>query len=277
MALKVILVLCLVFVGIESTLSRFNAEKLAAYDAKFKSLNNDTRIVGGAPVDISSYRYQGSLQNWHRHRCGVALISNIWVLTAAHCTKTYIYPLPKYALTVRFGSRFQQNEGFVYQVAEVIDHPQYDYDDIDYDISLLRLGRPVTFGNTIEPIPLPSRDQALVPGSTCTITGWGTLASGGVSPAGLQMVQVPLVSNENCEDYYSVFYGAGSITDRMMCAGFSEGGSDACQGDSGGPLVVDGQLIGIVSWGYYCAQPNAPGVYASVVYFRDWIQQHSGL
>ena len=63
----------------------------------------------------------------------------------------------------------------------------------------------------------------------------------------------------------------------MICAGLPEGGKDACQGDSGGPLVVrDGgnlwRQVGITSWGYRCAYPNAPGIYSRIPRFVDWIK-----
>lgn len=73
------------------------------------------------------------------------------------------------------------------------------------------------------------------------------------------------------------------ITPAMICAGFEEGGKDSCQGDSGGPLIDENdgnpQLIGVVSFGYGCAEPKFPGVYGRVALtaVRDWIQSVSGI
>jgi len=85
---------------------------------------------------------------------------------------------------------------------------------------------------------------------TATVTGWGPTSSGGPSADVLLQVDVPMVSNTDCNA--STSYNR-SITVNMLCAGLiEERRKDSCQGDSRGPLVVpDGagcRLAGIVSW-----------------------------
>lgn len=49
----------------------------------------DGRIVGGEPTSIEEYPYQASLQYLSFHICGAVVISENYVVTAAHCTYTY--------------------------------------------------------------------------------------------------------------------------------------------------------------------------------------------
>ncbi|XP_019412071.1 PREDICTED: transmembrane protease serine 5-like, partial [Crocodylus porosus] len=88
----------------------------------------------------------------------------------------------------------------------------------------------------------------------------------------LKEALVPLIGTKKCNG--SCMY-SGELSPRMLCAGYSDGKVDACQGDSGGPLVCPDdlawRLVGIVSWGTGCAEPNHPGVYTKVAEFLDWI------
>lgn len=87
-------------------------------------------------------------------------------------------------------------------------------------------------------------------------------------------VSLPIVARSECQNAYKNY---NTITNRMICAGYTQGGKDSCQGDSGGPMVAGGTLYGIVSWGYKCAQPKYPGVYTNVANLRSWIKSNSGV
>lgn len=66
----------------------------------------------------------------------------------------------------------------------------------------------------------------------------------------------------------------------MFCAGsihFMKKSSHICKGDSGGPAVDfangdDGELVGIVAFGYPC-YVHYPGVFTNVINYRDWIEK----
>ncbi|XP_069690324.1 trypsin-7-like [Periplaneta americana] len=96
---------------------------------------------------------------------------------------------------------------------------------------------------------------------------------GGRASRILQKVEVPIVEVSRCRSLYS-----DQLPEHQICAGYpEEGGKDSCQGDSGGPLVVGGRQIGVVSWGYGCAEPRYPGVYTEVSAYRSWIAKKTGV
>ncbi|KAM8711109.1 hypothetical protein ACLKA7_000271 [Drosophila subpalustris] len=234
------------------------------------SLNG--RIVGGHETHVAVYPHQISLRrkainlpkNPFSHICGGSIIAEDVIVTAAHCIIASVASQYK---VVAGTSRRNGGDGVIVSVTEIIMHEKYNPSTYDHDIALLRLSPPLPLNNfTMKAIELASEDVA--PGAISTITGWGTTSSGGTASNQLLAVDVPIVSNADCDKDY----GGDRITDSMLCAGVrGVGGKDACQGDSGGPLIVDHKLHGVVSWGYGCADPNYPGVYAKVSYLHAWI------
>ncbi|XP_028678971.1 trypsin-1-like [Erpetoichthys calabaricus] len=220
---------------------------------------DDDKIVGGYECPEHSKPWQVSL-NAGYHFCGGSLISEEWVLSAAHCYKSRIeVRLGEHDITYSEGT-----EQFISSV-RVIRHPNYNPYTIDNDVMLIKLSRAAVLDENIQPVHLPSECAAA--GTVCTVSGWGdTLSS--VSGDQLQCVEVPILTTAVCQSSYP-----GMITENMFCAGYLEGGKDSCQGDSGGPVVCNGVLQGVVSWGYGCAERNHPGVYAKVCNYTDWIQR----
>ena len=82
----------------------------------------------------------------------------------------------------------------------------------------------------MSPACLPADLSATYAGVLATVTGWGTLSSGGSQPTVLQEVDVTVTTNADCNSAY------GSITNNMVCA--ADSGKDSCQGDSGGPMIA---------------------------------------
>nr|UXX33473.1 serine protease-like protein [Holotrichia oblita] len=228
----------------------------------------DGRIIGGEDATIEEFPYQVSLRILGSHSCGGVIISSDYVLTAAHCAG---YPSSWYS--IRAGSTYQTSGGVTVSVSAITAHPDYNT-EIENDIAVVRLASSLTFSASIAPIPMASVNPSA--GENAVVTGWGDVVEGAQTGVNvLQAVTVPIVDHEECARLYENH--RYSVLPSMICAGFLEGGRDACQGDSGGPLAANGVLVGIVSWGEGCAQPNYPGVYASVAYLRSFVTEISGV
>ncbi|GLH15203.1 Trypsin-7, partial [Gryllus bimaculatus] len=207
--------------------------------------------------------FQISLQIRGYHECGGSIISSEWVLTAAHC----IYSSSDF-ITVRAGTTTREDGGTVHEVAEIVTHPSFNWTTADYDIAVMKIEGKFTFGANVQSIRLAKSMPP--PGTLADVTGWGQTFEHGPFSDTLRVVSVPILSEDTCKWVYD------SITPRMLCAGYSDGGKDACGCDSGGPLVSDGEQVGLVSWGDGCARPCKPGVYANVVNLRSWITSITG-
>jgi secreted trypsin-like serine protease len=239
-------------------------------------------IVGGTNASIVDFPWQISFQSsTGSHFCGGSVINSSWILTAQHCVdETAAYTLSSPA-TVRIAAGSSQlstmsTTGQIRQVTDIIPYPGYTDASAGKDVALLKLTTPLDLADPdVEAIALATPTDATLgltnAGVVSTVTGWGTLSSGGSSPDTLQKVDVPIVSNADADAAYPE-----AITADQLAAGYmGVGGKDSCQGDSGGPLVVTkgtGKILaGVVSWGYGCADPAYPGMYARVSSFQSWI------
>ncbi|XP_069591783.1 transmembrane protease serine 9-like [Ranitomeya imitator] len=238
------------------------------------------RIAGGTDAAEGAWPWQVSVSYNGIPGCGGSLISDQWVLSAAHCfTKSLSLDLYR----VRLGAHkldVPNSHEVEVGVSNVFIHLQYNgISDTSSsgDVALVRLSRPVTFTRSIRPVCIPSASMDFPPGTSCYVTGWGQTQSDRrlPFPRTLQQVLLPLISRESC---YRMYHPNIVIHSDHICAGYPDGQRDACPGDSGGPLVckVNGYWyqVGIVSFGSVCAFPNRPSIYASIPAYEPWISHY---
>ncbi|XP_075592296.1 transmembrane protease serine 9 [Balearica regulorum gibbericeps] len=236
------------------------------------AMKTASRIVGGSEASRGEFPWQVSLRENNEHFCGAAILTEKWLVSAAHCFTEFQDPAMWAAYTGTTSLRGSDSSAVKMGIARIIPHPSYNADTADYDVAVLELKRPVTFTKYIQPVCLPEAGHHFPTSKKCLISGWGYLKEDFlVKPEFLQKATVELLDQTLCSSLYS-----HALTDRMLCAGYLEGKIDSCQGDSGGPLVCQEPsgkffLAGIVSWGIGCAEARRPGVYTRVTKLRDWI------
>ncbi|XP_050096682.1 brachyurin-like [Anopheles aquasalis] len=242
------------------------------------------RIVNGAEALPGQFPYQVALLSTFgagQGLCGATVITNNYILTAAHCVVGGNGALATGGTAI-LGAHNRINveptqQRIAFTQAGIAVHPGYDASTIRNDIATVRLNSPAQFNDRVQPIRLPARsDGRTFAGMEGTASGFGRTsdASTATSPV-VMFTRNPILSNAQCNSFWST----AVVQDQNVCLD-ATGGRSPCNGDSGGPLAVqDGGSsleVGIASFvsAAGCAS-GAPSVWVRVSFFRDWIEQNS--
>ncbi|XP_036344727.1 serine protease snake-like isoform X1 [Rhagoletis pomonella] len=242
-------------------------------------------IVHGTVARANEFPFMAAIgwrtfDNAISYQCGGTLISNRYLLTAAHC----LYHSSEPPVVVRPGG-FDLDDAGAKDIAidQIYVHPGYEFPGIYNDIAIISLQQGYFAESQGNTGPACVWAQPLY-AANVTAIGYGNTQFAGLSSPKLLKANLTILSNQQCAQYYvedtdSLNHG---IIYSQICANDEIKLRDTCQGDSGGPIIMYRNLgkgyyeapyiVGITSFGIGCGT-GTPGIYTRVASYIDWIEK----
>ncbi|XP_053491390.1 haptoglobin [Ictalurus furcatus] len=202
---------------------------------------------------------------------GGALIAPQWILTAGRNlfvrktqkdTRGKEPLIPKVYLGIV--RRAKADSASEVAVKKVFLHPAFqNASDVDNDLALIQLKEPVSYTDTIFPIPLPEKDDNLEEseGQRGVIAGWGW---------------GPLLTFSESLKFLSLPVIPGNAKDGKIWTTRTEFQENVCYGDAGGALALLNHVTkkvyaaGILSYDEPCTR-NEEAVFMKISTYLPWI------
>lgn len=220
--------------------------------------------------------------------CGGTIISENFILTAAHCTTYYRTLIPPDNFFVKLGLH---NKSHPYdhtatlEIVEVIRHNDFNTENMKNDIALLRTEDDIVYSDYIQPICLwPQEKSSLneVLSSSGYVIGWG-LGDEDKPIDILQEATLSVVDRATCLKSKPLhFEKLLSENNSNFCAG-NRNETNVCDGDSGGGMFFElgnaWYIRGLVSTGVrsknsrHC-DPQQFVVFTDIPYYLKWMHDH---
>ena len=197
---------------------------------------------------LDDYETDSSSHPWHVSLlvpgekspfCAGTLISDVHVLTAAHCTSNRA-PEDIVAIIGDHDWQSDTTEDVAFHVKRVQNHNEYKQHSMGNDISVITFNERVEFGIDQHPACLPRstnfKDRGLRM-NRFTVSGWGTERNEDGSPVALRSVDLDYQPWKVCRNIMR--RSKVRISWRSFCSadGLNEDVS-ACAGDSGGKNII---------------------------------------
>ncbi|CAL8283158.1 unnamed protein product [Lota lota] len=243
-------------------------------------------IVGGQEAPAHSRPYMASIQMDdgvnRKHECGGFLVADQWVMTAVHCLPTGANER-KVVLGAHSLTDAEETKQ-TFDILHVYNNPDFNPNNYDNDIALLKLDRPITESEAVKAIAYQrAGDTTPAEGAVVETAGWGSVNNLAGSTDRLKEVFMDVVDPQLCAryDYYGYKFTSNMMCSHRLCPKPCRHRSkteDTCDGDSGGPLIYEGVAVGITSnGGKKCGQVKKPGIYTIISHYTTWINSTMAL